>query len=98
MAFCAFGSLSGGLEKRKTKCEIMTERWTEGGFFKSRPSPHTHWAWFEPLLRLSSRVKRAALPNLSTILVSRASVRKNREITEKREQKERMHTERERER
>lgn len=39
----------------------MTERWTEGGFFKNRPS-QTHWVWFEPLLGLGSRVKRAALP------------------------------------
>lgn len=70
--------------KGKKECEIMTERWTEGGFFKNRPS-QTHWVWFEPLLGLSSRVKRAALPNLSTTPVSRASVRKNREKKGQRE-------------
>lgn len=47
---------------------------------------HTHWVWSH-LLRLSSRVKRAAHPNLSTTSVSRASVRKNREIEEKGDKK-----------
>lgn len=55
---------------------------------------HTHWVWSH-LLRLSSRVKRAAHPNLSTTSVSRASVRKNREIEEKGDKKsENTHRER----
>lgn len=39
----------------------------------------THTHWFQPLLGRSIRVKRAALCNLSTTRMSRASVRKNRE-------------------